>query len=58
MQQQITTKEIKEYVVFTKPPKIPRNAHSPKGSINPMLHIILEENNYSDSPNLAKQVAQ
>ena len=58
MQQLITTKEIKEHVVYTKPPKILCNAHAAKGSINPKLHIILEENNHSDSPNLTKQVAQ
>ena len=57
MQQQTTTKEIKEHVVFTKQPKIPSNAHSLKGSINLKLHIIWEEHNHSDSPNLAKQVA-
>ena len=57
MKQQTTTKEIKEHVVFTKQPKITSNAHSLKGSINLKLHIIREEHNHSDSPNLAKQVA-
>ena len=57
MQQQITTKEIKENVVFSKLLKIPRNAHSPKGFTNSKLYIISEENKHSDSPNLVKQVA-
>ena len=30
MQQQIITKEIKEHVIFTKPPKIAHNVHSLK----------------------------
>ena len=54
MQQQIITKEIKEHIVFTKLPKIARNAHSPKWSTNLKLHIILEEHEHSYSPNLVK----
>ena len=54
MQQQTRTKEIKEHAVFTKPPKIPHNAHLLKEFTSPKLDIILEEHKHSDSPNLAK----
>ena len=56
MQQQTTNKEIKEHIVFTKPLKILRNAHSPKEFTNLKLYIIPEEHKHSDSANLAKEV--
>ena len=54
IKQEITTKEIKEYAIFAKPPKIACNAYLPKLFTNLKLHIIPEEYEYSNSSNLVK----
>ena len=58
MHQESTMKEVTENMLFTKPPRTSSNCNSHALSTNQKLHVIPEDHENFDLPNLVKQVAQ